>query len=79
MYLYQLLMACAHSLADEAVSHPSSGHVQVPIWPGVVPDALSNQNPDAQRTLGLVRGEVGAVRSAAVLLPPASVLRGPRG
>jgi acetyl esterase/lipase len=40
-------LACMHSLADAAVWQPSSGHVQVPIWPGAVPDALPNQKPES--------------------------------
>jgi hypothetical protein len=39
-------LACAHSHAHAAVWQPSSGHVQVPIWPGAVPDAMPNPKPE---------------------------------
>ena len=41
------VLACAHSQAHAAVWQPSPGHVQVPIWPGAVPDAMPNPKPES--------------------------------
>lgn len=40
-------LSCAHLQAHPAVWQPSRGHVQVPIWPGVVPDAMPNPKPES--------------------------------
>jgi acetyl esterase/lipase len=44
-----LLLSCslvqAQTSAD--VWQPSAGHVQTPIWPGAVPDAMPNQKPES--------------------------------
>src|SRR5262245_29819163 len=40
-------LACAHSQERAAVWQPSPGHVQVPIWPGAVPDAIPNPKPES--------------------------------
>lgn len=40
-------LACAHSQERAAVWQPSPGHVQVPIWPGAVPDAMPNPKPES--------------------------------
>ncbi len=40
-------LACAHSQERAATWQPSPGHVQVPIWPGAVPDALPNPKPES--------------------------------
>jgi acetyl esterase/lipase len=40
-------LVCAHFQADAAVWQPSPGHVQVPIWPGAVPDAMPNPKPES--------------------------------
>lgn len=37
----------AHSVAQAKIWQPSAGHVQVPIWPGKVPDALPNPKPES--------------------------------
>ena len=42
-----LVFAFAHATADAQVWEPSPGHVQVPIWPGAVPDALPNPKPES--------------------------------
>jgi acetyl esterase/lipase len=42
-----LAFACAHSQARADVWQPSPGHVQVPIWPGAVPDARLNPKPES--------------------------------
>jgi len=42
-----LALTCATSHAQPAVWQPSPGHVQVPIWPGQVPDALPHPKPEA--------------------------------
>ena len=38
---------CATSQAHSAIWQPSSGHVQVPIWPGAVPDAVPDAQPES--------------------------------
>jgi acetyl esterase/lipase len=47
MLVYLILLACAHSPARADVWQPSSGHVQVPIWPGSIPDASPNPKPES--------------------------------
>ena len=42
-----LALACVHAPAHAGVWHPSPGHVQVPIWPDKVPDALADPKPEA--------------------------------
>jgi predicted dienelactone hydrolase len=37
----------AHSLAQAEGWQPSPGHVQIPIWPGAVPDALPDPKPES--------------------------------
>jgi len=37
----------AHSLAQAAGWQPSLGHMQVPIWPGAVPDAIPKPKPES--------------------------------
>src|SRR5689334_15216798 len=44
-----LVLACASSPVHAAVWQPSPGHVQVPIWPGGVPDAVSHPKPESVR------------------------------
>jgi acetyl esterase/lipase len=41
------IFACACSQADAAIWQPSPGHVQEPIWPGAVPDAMPNPKPES--------------------------------
>ena len=41
------VLACAQAHAYAAVWEPSPGHVQVPIWPGAIPDALPNPKPES--------------------------------
>jgi acetyl esterase/lipase len=45
--IFLLGLACAHSQERAAVWQPSPGHVQVPIWPGAVPDAMPNPKPES--------------------------------
>ena len=45
--LFAHSMAQAQAQARADVWQPSSGHVQVPIWPGAVPDALPNPEPES--------------------------------
>ena len=45
--IFLFVLACAHSQADAAVWQPSPGHVQLPIWPGKVPDALPDAKPES--------------------------------
>jgi acetyl esterase/lipase len=40
-------LACAHAQERDAVWQPSSGHVQEPIWPGAVPDAMLDPKPES--------------------------------
>ena len=42
-----MALLLAHSLAQADGWQPSPGHVQVPIWPGAVPDALPNPKPES--------------------------------
>ncbi len=41
-----LLVACAATGAQTNVWQPSQGHIQVPIWPGAVPDPQSVPGPE---------------------------------
>jgi acetyl esterase/lipase len=45
--IFLLALACAQSWAQAGVWQPSPGHVQVPIWPGAVPDAMPNPKPES--------------------------------
>src|ERR1700722_18027227 len=47
LVIFLFVLACAHSHAHAAVWQPSPGHVQVPIWPGAVPDAMPNPKPES--------------------------------
>ena len=41
------VLTCTHSHANAAVWQPAPGHVQVPIWPGTLPDAISNPKAES--------------------------------
>jgi hypothetical protein len=42
------VLACAaHLQARGAVWQPSPGHVEEPLWPGAVPDAMPNPKPES--------------------------------
>lgn len=45
--IFSLALACAHSQAHSAVWQPSPGHVQVPIWPGAVPEAIPDPKAES--------------------------------
>ena len=45
--IFLFVLACAHSQTQAAIWQPSPGHVQVPIWPGAVPDAMPNPKPES--------------------------------
>jgi len=47
LFILLLVLASAHAQEGAAVWQPSSGHVQVPIWPGAVPDAMPNPKPES--------------------------------
>jgi acetyl esterase/lipase len=47
--IFLAVLACAHSQARCAVWEPSAGHVQVPIWPGKVPDQVPDAKPESVR------------------------------
>ena len=53
-----LLLFCACSQAYSAVWQPSAGHVQVPIWPGAVPDAIPEAKPESVGTDGAMVSDV---------------------
>jgi hypothetical protein len=40
-----IALSCEGARADSW--QPSSGHTQVPIWPGAVPDAIPNPKPES--------------------------------
>ena len=42
-----LALTCAHSQERPAIWQPSPGNVQVPIWPGAVPDTIPNPQPES--------------------------------
>ncbi|HEX3848784.1 MAG TPA: hypothetical protein VHV81_15470 [Steroidobacteraceae bacterium] len=42
-----LAFAFVHPRAHADVWQPVPGHVQVPIWPGAVPDAMPNPKPES--------------------------------
>ncbi|QDI05724.1 alpha/beta hydrolase [Xanthomonas cerealis pv. cerealis] len=42
-----IALVLVHAPAHAAIWQPSPGHVQLPIWPGAVPDALSHPKPEA--------------------------------
>jgi acetyl esterase/lipase len=46
-FFFPIALLLAHSLARADGWQPSPGHVQVPIWPGAVPDALPNPKPES--------------------------------
>src|SRR3984957_8878084 len=46
-FFLPMALLLAHSLAQADGWQPSPGHVQVPIWPGAVPDALPNPKPES--------------------------------
>jgi len=45
-----LFFACRTESAQQHLWHPSPGHTQVPIWPGVVPDARPYEGPEVATT-----------------------------
>ena len=47
LVIFLFVLASAHSHADAAVWQPSPGHVQESIWPGAVPDAMPNPQPES--------------------------------
>ena len=47
LLFFLLTFACISAQARPTVWQPSPGHVQVPIWPGKVPDALPHPAPEA--------------------------------
>ena len=59
LVFFGLLFACAGAQAAEAAWQPSAGHVQVPLWPGAVPDAQPMPGPETEtlRTEHLIAGK----------------------
>ena len=47
LVMFLFVLACARSQADAGGWQPSSGHVQVRIWPGAIPDAIPNPKPES--------------------------------
>jgi hypothetical protein len=50
LFALQITFMCGCLNAQTNVWQPSSGHVQVPIWPGAVPDAKSVGGPEFSST-----------------------------
>ena len=46
-FSFAVAFLLAHSLAQAEGWQPSPGHVQVPIWPGAVPDAIADPKPES--------------------------------
>ena len=46
-----VVVACGNLSAQTNVWQPSSGHTQVPIWPGMVPDAQAMTGPEVANTV----------------------------
>lgn len=41
-----LVLMVSASAVRAAAWQPAAGHVQIPIWPGVAPDAVPNPEPE---------------------------------
>jgi len=50
--VFAAVFGCCGLSAQTTVWEPSAGHVQVPIWPGAVPDARPVAGPEAAETTG---------------------------
>jgi acetyl esterase/lipase len=46
-YSFAVAILLAHSLAQADGWQPSTGHVQIPIWPGAAPDAVPDPKPES--------------------------------
>jgi len=46
-FSFPVALLLAHSLAQAEGWQPSLGHVQVPIWPSAVPDAIPDPKPES--------------------------------
>src|SRR4030088_2776857 len=46
-FSFAVVLLLAHSLAQADGWQPSLGHVQAPIWPGAVPDAIPDPKPES--------------------------------
>ena len=47
IFIFGFVFAFGHLNAETNVWQPSPGHMQVPIWPGAVPDAQPVPGPEA--------------------------------
>jgi acetyl esterase/lipase len=47
LFSFAVALLPAHLFAQAKVWEPSPGHVQVPIWPGAVPDAIPHPKPES--------------------------------
>jgi acetyl esterase/lipase len=47
LWSFAAAILLAHSLAQAQGWQPSPGHVQVPIWPGAIPNALAHPKPES--------------------------------
>ena len=45
-----ILIACGGARAQQRIWQPSTGHAQVPIWPGTIPDAQPYTGPEMLKT-----------------------------
>jgi len=48
--LFALSIATAFSTLNAQTWQPSTGHTQIPLWPGKVPDAVPNPKPETSET-----------------------------
>lgn len=57
-----VVLACGDLGAQAEVWQPSAGHAQIPIWPGVAPDAETVPGPEnCTTTTGLIAGRPGVL------------------
>ncbi|EKU26133.1 alpha/beta hydrolase [Xanthomonas graminis] len=63
-------LVLAHTPVQAEIWQPAPGHVQVPIWPGKVPNALPHPTPES---VGPGEGHMGWARANAVSQPTMTV------
>src|SRR3990167_5207110 len=51
LFAFSLLLAFSHVSCQAHVWQPSSGHTQIPIWPGKVPDAQPLTDEEDMKTV----------------------------
>ena len=85
-FSFAVALLLAHSLAQAEIWQPSPGHVQIPIWPGAVPDEIPDPKPesvdaggganDVSRPTMTVYAAKGRNTGAAVVVFPGGGYRG---